>query len=184
MDLMLKNVRLSFPVLDEAEAFPGSSVKRYSATFLIEKGSEHDKMIRAAIKSEAVEKWGKKAEATLKQVENNSNKFCYRDGDLTEYDGYENHMALSSHRREKDGRPGVFDADKTPLPPSSGKPYAGCYVNAKVSIYAQSGEYTGIRCSLTAVQFYKDGDSFGGAKRSDGGEFEDVSEGSDASDFA
>lgn len=184
MDLMIKNVRLSFPKLDEPQEFPGAKIKRYSASVLIEKGSEQDKQVWDAIRHEAREKWGKKWEAILESVKANSNKFCYRDGDLTEYDGYENHMVLASHRKEADGRPGVFDADRSPLAANCGKPYAGCYVNIKVSIYAQTGEYQGIRAGLTAVQFAKDGDSFGGAKRSDGSEFDDVSAGSDAEDFA
>ncbi len=53
--------------------------------------------------------------------------------------------------------------DKTALTEADGRIYAGCYVNFNVDIWAQDGQYTGIRCSLNGVQFVKDGDAFGGA---------------------
>lgn len=45
---------------------------------------------------------------------------------------------------------------------SDGRPYSGCYVNAKVQIWAQKDKYVGVRCTLVSVQFVKDGDAFGG----------------------
>ena len=56
--VMLNNVRLAFPVLDEPEQFQGSGKPRYSAVLLVEPGSENDKKIEAALRKAAGEQWG------------------------------------------------------------------------------------------------------------------------------
>jgi len=161
MDIMLKNVRLSFPELWHAKEFsPGDGKPRWSASFLVEPGSENDKTIRAAIQAEAKAAWGDKAEKTLASMAGNSNKFCYRDGNLSEYDGYAGMMCLATHRSAKLSRPVVVDRDKAPLTQDDNKPYAGCFVNAKVSLYCQKGENSGVRASFSAIQFAKDGEPF------------------------
>lgn len=188
-EVILRNVRLSFPDLFHAVEYkPGDGKPRWNATFLVEPGSENDKAIRSAILAAAQLEWKDKAPKMLASIENNSNKYCYLDGDLKEYDGYAGMMYLSSHRsaRLKSGasnsRPAIIDRDKSPLTEEDGKPYAGCYVNAKVSFYAQSGENPGMRCSFSVVQFARDGDSFGsGAPSVD--EFEDLAAGADSDDL-
>lgn len=170
----LSNVRLSFPDLFEAKQYQGRGAFRYGASFLIEPGSENDKAIRAAIDAVATEKFGKKAAAFLEQIKSNSNKNCYTSGDLKEYEGYQGMMALSSHRKQEQGAPTVIGRDRAPLTASSGKPYAGCYVNAVVDIYAQTGENAGIRCGLSGVQFVKDGDAFAGGAAASPDAFEDL----------
>ena len=81
-------------------------------------------------------------------------------------------------------RPTVLDRDKTPLTENDGKPYAGCYVNAVVDIYAQKGDFPGIRASVSGVQFHSDGEAFGGGRPASADEFDDVTEGADADDFS
>lgn len=183
MKVVLKGVRLAFPDLWEPKIFEGSQNARYSATFLVEPGSTNDKAIRDAIKTEANAAYGAKTAAVLKSYEGNSQKFCYLDGNAKEYDGFADMMYLSSHRGEKQGQPLVIDANKAPLTANSGKPYAGCYVNATADIYVQGGKYPGVRASLLGVQFFKDGDAFAGS-RANPDDFEDLSEGADADDFA
>lgn len=180
-DIMLRNVRLSFPDLFHAKEFkPGDGKPRWSATFLIEPGSDNDKLVRKAIAEAATEAWGAQATKVLKSIENQGNKYCYLDGDTKEYDGYAGMMFLATHRSAtKMARPAIIDADKSPLTAEDGRPYAGCYVNAKVSIYGQKGENQGMRASFSAVQFYRDGDAFSaGAPTTD--DFDDVTSGSDA----
>jgi ssDNA-binding protein len=165
MKVVLKDVRLSFPDLFVPQLFQNKpdSKARYNASFLVEPNSANDKALRAAILEAAKETYGKKADALLKSWENNSNKYCYMDGDLKEYDGYAGMMALSAHRNSDQGAPAVVDRDKNvKLTAADGRPYAGCYVNASVDIYAQQGTYPGIRASLVAVQFVRDGDAFAG----------------------
>lgn len=166
-DFIIKTVRLSFPTLFTPQEFKqGDGKPRWSATFLVEPGSDADKLIRAKIIEAAKKEWPKDWEKKLKACEGQGNKYCYIDGDTKSYDGYAGVWALSSHRAAKikgNANTPPLIVGKNPqvvLAADSGKPYAGCYVNAKVSIYCQSGENPGVRCSFSVVQFAKDGDAF------------------------
>jgi len=66
----------------------------------------------------------------------------------------------------------------TPLVKEDGKPYAGCYVNANIELYAYSHPKggKGVSASLRAVQFLKDGESFGAGPVNAEDEFEAVEE--------
>lgn len=176
MKVKLKKVRLSFPDLWTAVEFKvGDGKPRFNATFLIEPGSENDKAIRHAIGEAAKETFGAKAPAILKSLEGNANKYCYLDGNLKEYDGYEGMMYLACHSKVK---PYVCDKNpEIPLTAESGRPYAGCYVNATVEIYAQKGENQGVRASFTGVQFAADGDAFSAGRPATPEDFDTVEEG-------
>lgn len=178
MKVKLKKVRLSFPNLWEPKEFKtGDGKPRFDATFLIEPGSENDKAIKAAILDAAKETYGAKWQATLKSLEGNSNKYAYLDGNLKDYDGYEGMMYLACHSK---ARPYICDRDpNVALAADSGRPYAGCYVNATVEIYAQKGENQGIRASFTGVQFAADGDAFSAGKPASPEDFDTVEEGAE-----
>jgi hypothetical protein len=176
MELMLKNVRIAFcqSALGEAEDYEGNKNFRHSATFIVEPGSANDKLIQEAIKTEATALWGKKAEGMLEDMRGSKTQWCYpknkKDKSGEVYEGFEGMFALGSHRKQKDGKPTLLDSIKDPatgkaakLTGSEGRLYAGCYVNAKVSIYCQAGTNSGVRSSLLGIQFAGKGDSFGGA---------------------
>lgn len=182
MEVMLKNVRIAFcqSLLGDAEDYQGNGVFRHSATFLVEPGSENDKAIEAAIKAEAANVWLKKADSTLESLKGNSNKYCYQNGNTKpDYDGFPGNKFIGAHRKAADGRPLLLDSVKDPatgkaakLTGSEGRIYGGCYVNAKVSIYCQAGQNSGVRCGLLGVQFHAPGDSFGGAGRAKEDDFD------------
>ncbi len=191
-DFIIKDVRLSFPDLFHAVEFkPGDGKPRWSASFLVEPGSTTAKQIETEIKAAALEHLGTEAKAAkfLASVAGQSNKYCYTDGNTKDYDGYEDMMVLATHRSVtlKNGGanapPAIIDKNKAPLTAADGRPYAGCYVNAKVSIYCQTGENPGVRASFSAVQFARDGEEFGsGTPSADG--FDDLGGGTDADDFS
>jgi hypothetical protein len=167
----LENVRLSFPDLFEATQFEGKGPFSYKAALLQPEDQkvfvqQEDKSWKPTTMSKVIAeiakgKWNAKADAVLKSIEGNSQKFCWIDGALKDYDGYEGNFALSASRGQEKGRPNVVDLDKTPLTASDGKPYAGCYVNATVEIWPQDNKFgKGIRATLRGVQFVKDGDAF------------------------
>jgi len=184
MEIILKNVRLSFPTLFHAKEFSaGDGKPRWSASFIIEPGSDNDRIIKTAIEAEAKAAWGVKAPTVLKTMVGQSNKYCYSDGNTKAQDEYQGMMVLSTHRSAKLSRPMIMDKDKSPLAFEDGKPYAGCYVNAKVEIYCQTGENTGVRGSFSVVQFAADGDSFSSTTPSTDG-FDDISVGITADDLA
>lgn len=178
MIITLSNVRIAFPALFTAKAFSAETKPSFSATFLMPYGSKHVKEIEDAMTKLAEDKWGAKGAFTLKTLLA-GNKVCFNDGaKKEEYAGYAGHMALSSSNKV---RPLVINADKTPLVEADGKPYGGCYVNARIEMYAQDNDYgKRINGSLLGVQFVRDGDAFGGASVANIDDFADVSSGADA----
>ena len=178
--MKLQNVRLSFPDIFVPRPFKAGDDPKYKATFLVEKGSPQAKAIDAAIVEVAKAKWGAKAEGILKGIRGNANKFCFQDGETKSYDGYAGMMALSASNK---ARPTVLDRDKTPLTQDDGRPYAGCYVNAVVELFAYENSGNGISASLGGIQFVKDGDAFGGGGVATADDFDDLADGADASDL-
>lgn len=182
--VMLNDVRLSFPALFVPEPFQPGDPPKYKATFLVPKGSKLAAQVDAAIMAvlKASPKVGeKKAQQVLAQIRGNTNKFCWQDGDTKSYDGYEGMMALSA---KADTRPTVIDRDKSPLTKEDGRPYAGCYVNASVEFFVYENKGVGVSSQVRGVQFMRDGDAFSGGRPADSDEFEAVTEGAAAEDFA
>jgi hypothetical protein len=167
----LLNARLSFPDLFTAVQFQGTGPFSYKASFL--QGEDTPVAVQQAdktwkkttmgkvIEAVAQEAWKANATTVLKAISGDPQKCAWYDGALKEYDGYEGNFVLSASRGQDKGRPLIVDNDKTPLTESDGKPYAGCYVNGTVEIWAQDNKFgKGIRATLRGVQFVKDGDAF------------------------
>lgn len=173
----LKNVRLSFPHLFEPQEgmvdddTGKKGPDKYGASFLIPKETAEGKATLAAIKAAAdgvkTEKWGKNPPKLKPE------KICLRDGDQEDWDGYENHFYLTSSNTRQpvliDRRKGVdgqwlrlLDCNGEPVPGALELLYAGCYVNAVVSLWAQDNKHgKRINASLEAVQFLRHGEAFG-----------------------
>lgn len=181
MKLKLTNVRLAFPSLFEAKAVNGEGEPRFSASFLLDPADPQVKTLNAAIDAVAKEKWGAKTEAILKQLRA-TDKVALHDGDLkSQYDGFPGMLYVSAANKV---RPLVIDADKSQLAPSDGRPYAGCYVNASIELWAQDNNYgKRVNASLRGVQFFRDGDAFAGGGAASEDEFDSVAEGAAAADL-
>lgn len=196
--------RLAFPDLFEAVKIGDDpkSKPRFGACFIIDpsakcviiteelndKGEVVKKNREPATVGEVVtrvakEKWKDKAAgvmATLKEKD----RSCYRktpkrnkSGDV--YDGFEGMHWIQSGNEV---RPIVMDRNKAPLTPQDGKPYAGCYVNATLDIWAQDNQWgQRINATLLGVQFDRDGDAFSGGAPADADDFDDLGAGADAS---
>lgn len=174
MRIQMKNVRLSFPKLFKAEAYGDNPTPMFQASFLFAPGSEAHKALESAMVAAAQEKWGAKAAQTLKALVA-SNKVCLRNGDeKADLDGYAGMLFLNARNAK---RPLIVDKDRAPLVEADGKPYAGCFVNAVLDIYAQDHPQYGkrINASLGGVQFVRDGDAFG-AKGVSESDFEEIDE--------
>lgn len=183
--IQLPDVRLSFPALWEASAFKPGDKPKYKATFLVPQESPLVKKIDATILKVVTEYFKgdvKKAQKFLDNTRTNRNKFCWQDGDDQAYDGYAGSMALSA---KSDARPLVIDGQKNPVAESdSGAPYAGCYVNASIEFFMYNQQGVGLSAQLRGVQFLRIGDAFAAGRPADSDEFEAVSEGAGADDFA
>jgi hypothetical protein len=172
MEILLKNVRLAFPQLFEAKTVNGEGEPAFSASFLMEPNHSAVAAINDAVDAIGKEKWAAKWAGIKKELAA-KDKLPLHDGDLkSRYSGFEGMVYVSA--RSKVRQP-VIDRDKSPLTASDGKPYAGCWVNAKITLWAQDNNYgKRINASLGAVQFLKDGEAFAGGGVSSTDDFEDL----------
>jgi len=176
--MMIKGARLAFPNVFTPQSTNGGK-PRYTCTLILE--GEHPQLaaVDKTIKAVAKAKWGERAGKIYEGLKAKDN-LCLHDGDTkAEYEGFEGNVFISCAAPEG-GRPTVIDADKTPLTEKDGKIYAGCYVNASIEIWAQDdANGKRINARLRGIQFYRDGDAFGGGRPADADEFDDVSDGAD-----
>lgn len=171
MKIILKNVRLSFPDLFQPQSVNGGEPK-FGASFLMEPDSPNVALINQTIEAVAQKKWGARAEGILKQLRA-ADKICLHNGDSKDYDGYAGMLFINATNTAK---PYVFDKDaKTHLDSTSGIPYAGCYVNASIQLWAMDNQYgKRINASLGGVQFIRDGQAFGAGRFADEDDFADL----------
>ena len=163
-EIIITNARLSFPDLETPKSVSGGK-PRFGAVLLLDKDKDKKTIdkIEAVLKEIAKEEFGGKLPT--------GNDTCLRDGDDKEYDGYANTRTLHASRAEKRGKPIVISGDKTPVKPGDANyPYAGCYVNAKVSIFSLNGKNDKggdkthgkkLCCELQVLQWAKKGEPFG-----------------------
>ena len=113
-------------------------------------------------------------------------KSCLRDGnEKADKDGYGDEVMFVTSSSQKDRRPAVVDADKSTLVEGDARPYAGCYVNVSLRLYAYDHKVggKGVAAGLLAIQFAKDGPAFGAAPVDTDSEFDDVSGAEDDAAF-
>lgn len=163
--MIIKNARLAFPDLWVAKEFEAGDGKfRYSATLLLPKDSPQVAQINAMALKLFKDKFKEKGDVHYNAANGDKQKYCLHDGDKKVYDGFAGNWALTAVRRAESGPPKVVARDAvTELKQGGGKPYAGSFVNAKVSFWLQEGKFEGFRCTLETVQYVGDGDAFSGA---------------------
>ena len=150
--IKMQAVRLSFPSLFNTAKFGGEDTGKYEATFVLDK-VEHAEVI-AGIKAQ-IEKLMK--EELKSKVP--SDKLCLKDGDEMGRPEFEGKYTIKASTKK---RPLVINRDKSPITESDNVIYAGCYVNAIVSLWAQNNNYgKRINAQLDGVQFCRDGEPFG-----------------------
>ena len=172
MILMIKRARLSFPELWVPVAAKNSDHRRYGASLLLPKNDPQIPSIKAAIAQAGKEKWGEKFDDP--KFRKSIKYHAFRDGDDKDYDGYADHFVVASYRSEKKRPPLVLDYDRRELRETDGRPYGGCYVNAKVDFYGFDEHGASINAELLGIQFAAHGDSFGSSSRATVDDFEDV----------
>jgi hypothetical protein len=153
-ELVIKNARLSFPSLFKPSAFDAGAQPKYSATLILDKKEDAAAIatLRQLVSALATEQWSKLPKKVF---------YSLQDGDTLDRAEYEGKYIVKANNKK---RVPIIDKDLTALVEEDERPYAGCYVNCKVRFYAWSNgtSFNGVLCSLEAVQFAKDGDSFGG----------------------
>lgn len=178
MSIKLTNVRLCFPDLFK----PSAKFNRFGAAFPIQPGSANAKALEAAIEQVAKDKWGAKAPQVLTKLYADGT-VAYTKGPKTNADGdtYQGFEGMHSLNTSNQTRPTVVDVNRSPLTEADGKPYAGCYVNAIVEVWAQDNEWgRRVNCTLKGVQFARDGEAFSGGSPASAEDFDDLSVGDEA----
>lgn len=177
--ILLKNVRLSFPRLFKAKSFQEGQEPRFEAAFLLDPSDKaHAKtiqLLKTTAKELLTEHFGKTIPKGV--------KYCFglSEDAGKEYDGYEDMFFLTSNNRQ---RPVVVNRDRTPLSEEDGVVYAGCYVNANVTLWVQDNQFgKRINANLRSVQFVKDGEAFGIEPVDADEEFEELDEDIDEDDI-
>lgn len=171
----LKDVRLSFAHLFRPQAFgDGDGEPKYNANFLIDDSTKVGKAnldaIEDAIDHVKSEKWPKGAPKLSDE------KVCLRDGNKSDYDGYEDMFFVSANNAKA---PLCLDRDKTEVVEADNVLYSGCYVDAIVRVWAQDNKWgKRINASLEAVRFRRDGEAFGAAPP-DPDDFDDLEDDDD-----
>lgn len=152
--IKMKNVRLSFPSLFQMAEFGGESTGKFEATFVLDK-VEHADLIKS-IENQINGMMKNDLKSKL-----SAEKLCLKDGDTLGRPEFEGKMTIKASTKK---RPVVIDRDKSPLAEGDNKPYAGCFVNGILSLWAQSNSYgKRINAQLDGVQFFADGEPFGDA---------------------
>lgn len=170
----LNNVRLAFPNLFEPRAAQPGQTPKFSAAFLFAPEHPAVQEIKATMTRVAKERWGEKAETIYGQIKA-GNKLCLHDGaEKSQYAGYEGNLFVNASNELK---PPVVDQRRQPLTIADGKPYAGCYVNAIIDIWAQDNQHgKRINASLMGVQFYADGERLAGGGVASEQDFDEIPE--------
>ena len=185
-EFRLDNVRVAFPNLFVGTQFNGTGNFRCGAQLIVPKDHPQVVQIQAALQAAAEAKWKDKAKAKFAAAKA-KNKVSLTDGDLKGYDGFEGNWALSANCKggateaacTKPKVYGLNPREGAVTDPAKSPIYSGCYVNAKISFYADDRFGDGVFCSLAGIQFAKDGDSFGAAQAQPD-EFDTIADGAGA----
>lgn len=175
--ILLPDVRVSFAQgIFEKSSFEEGGKEQFQSKFLIEPGSSQAKLLEDLEIKLAKEKWGDEWELTLKRAHADASKKLLRDGDLQKGAGFQGMLFVSANNDE---RPTTYDRARRPVAREDGVIYSGCYVNARLEIWAQDNKWGQcIRAKLLGVQFYRDGDAFGsGSKPASADDFPDLDAG-------
>jgi len=163
--------RLSYPNLFEAVKVMDNPTLKFSAALIMDKKADAKSIKAVQARIDALVK------ETFKGKAIPADKLCLKDGSTKDKPGYGDGVMFIAASTET--RPVVVDRDKTPLVAQDGKPYAGCYVNMSVRLWAQDNKFgKRINATLRWVQFAKDGEAFGAAPV-DTDEIEEVADDSD-----
>ena len=197
MKLVLNGLRLAFPQIWEPVKMDEKSEAACSASLLMDP-SKDAALINTAvecIKAVAAEKWQSQAQVMMTQLQAKGD-ICLRDGNTkAEYDGFPGMVYISARNSARptvlaaqqfNGKPIFVDKASNAyqlneqgmlvridnLPFVVKAPYAGCYVNVSLDVWAQANQFgKRINAKLLGIQFARDGDPFSGGAGFDASDF-------------
>ena len=172
--IMLTGVRLSFPALTEARASAPNSPAKFGCDVIIDMQSPQWVEAMKQVVATATEKWSDKAQGVLSMIQQDKKFRCYGQGNekinkktFAPYDGYEGmgYISAANANAPQAIKPNGAPVDATNTMEYQAivrKMYGGCYVNVAIKFWPQDNQHgRAVRCELVAIQFNKDGESFG-----------------------
>ena len=150
MEVKIKKARLSFPFLHATDK---NGIYRCALILDPVEHADEISQLNAAIEAAKKIKWPNVVPPKLKIS-------ALKDGNLEGRSEVKGKWICQASNKVQ---PGLFDIDKKPLSPTSGKPYSGCYVHAIVDVHAwDNTDGVGVRAELRGVKFAEHGDAFAG----------------------
>ncbi len=172
--ITIKNVRLSYPHLFTPKANDEGGKPKYSADLILDK-KQHAETIKK------IEKIIERVSFDFFKKPTKLKNCALHDGNEREdKEGYGDEIMFVVSKN--DNPPEIVDRDPSVrLTAADRRPYGGCYVNAVIRFFAYDHKTggKGVSSSLEAVQFYKDGESFGAGPVNAEEEFENVADDAD-----
>lgn len=169
----MQNVRLTFPSVFEAKAAKAGQKQKFSASFLFPPTHPAVALLKAAMQEVAKAKWGDKWEEVYNGLKA-GDKLAVHDGATkSQYTGYAGNLFINA---SNELRPTVVDGQRQPLTAADGQIYSGCFVNAKIEVWAQQHAEHGrrINASLMGIQKFADGERLSGGAVASADDFEEI----------
>lgn len=176
---MLNNWRIAFAHgLWTPSQVQGQGRPAFSCSLLAPPNHPDMPMVQQALVAVARQKWGDQGDQVLQALVAGG-RICLRDGNAKpNVEGFPGNWFISARSPT---RPLVIDQNRNPLDQSSGKPYSGCYVNARINLWAQQNQHgRRINAQLAGVQFAKDGEPFSAGGAADVDEFGEIEQAAQA----
>ena len=190
-EIKLKNIQIAFPALAEPQAF-GDGEPAYGGKFPVKPGSDHQKLIDAAMLEAATDKWKADGKSVLELLIE-KDKVCfvkkeYKNKKGEPYDGFKGTHYLST--RNAKAQPTIVDRfGKEVLGPNVGYGpqqrrdaerliHSGAITHISIDIWAQDNQWgRRINATLRGVMWAGEGENFGGgATPASADEFADMAE--------
>ena len=146
-NILLKNVRISFPCLFQRSTFDGKEGK-YSANFMLDPQQHRTELKEIKAQINALIKDRLKGRVLPPE------KLCLRAGEDKGRPEYEGVYVITA---SNDVRPIVLNKDKSMVTEDDNLIYSGCRVNASLSLWVQNNQFgKRINATLRGVQFCGD----------------------------
>lgn len=198
MKIKLRDVRISWPVLFVPENMRGETdpkKRTFGLSAIIPPDSPHVQTLDDAMLAAAREKFPDtdkvkdRGQKMLKQLIEKGDVFFFKKENANDagepYAGFEGQFFMRARSSYKNP-PTVRDKDASKITEDTGRIYSGCFCNLVLDVWGQDnskGFGNRINCTLLGVQFFRDGDSFGGGQKASDDDFEDLSDTGEGEDF-
>lgn len=156
--LILKGVRCNYPAFFTLPVINGEAAKNYGCKLILHKQDNAKQIVEINNEMARIVKETSFFNGHMPP----ESKRCLTEPDLSKYPYLDGSLVLSGNSRvpvivvAADGKSIIRSQEQCPV-------FSGCYINAKVSLWAQNHPQYGrrINCSLLSVQFAKTGEPYG-----------------------